>query len=116
MEGTLTPGPVEPGLRFREAFTLLGRRLEVTCEITRVGPASSIGWRSVSDGPLGFEGVFTLEPIEGGTRLTYASSTWTRGWLRLVEPLWPARLAARRRRSWRASSGTRNAERSPAPA
>lgn len=84
----LTDGPLRVGTRFRETFRLAGREIPVECEVHVLEPGRSIAWRSVSKGRLGYEGRFTIEPAPGGSRLSYAATTWTRGLLRLLEPLW----------------------------
>ena len=59
------------GATGREVYKLMGRRIETTWEITEYEPNQKVSYRSTS-GPVTYEGTWTYEPVEGGTRVTFA--------------------------------------------
>ena len=63
-----TKGPLEPGARWTEVRTFLGRRFESTLEATALEPRREFSLRVVS-GPFPFEVRHLFEAEGGGTRI-----------------------------------------------
>ncbi len=82
----LTEGPVRVGTRFKESFDLVGRRVEMICEVSDVQAGRAVSYGSVSKGSLEYQGSFVMEPREEGTTLRYSATTKTHGLLRILEP------------------------------
>lgn len=83
----ISSGPIHIGTQFKEVIKVIGRPVETICEITEFDLGKQVGFRSDSSAAIQYEGRYSFEPIQGGTRLTF--SGWTRlgGFWRLVEPL-----------------------------
>lgn len=62
-------GPVGMGTRGRGASKVMGRRFDWTVEVVEFDPPRRMVSRSV-EGKLNFTVTFTLEPADGGTRVT----------------------------------------------
>ncbi len=62
-------GGIVPGATGRESGKSLGRSFESTWEITEYEPNHRVAFRSTS-GPAEYEGVWSYESVDGGTRLT----------------------------------------------
>jgi len=90
----MTPGPIRPGSRFREAQSAGGAQIETICEVVEYDGATRYAWRSVSEGPARYGGGFTAIPIEGATELRYEGWATTTGPLADREAAW-ARQAQR---------------------
>ena len=67
-------GPAGVGQTGRLVLTFLGRRMESTWETTEYEANRVMAYKSTS-GSVGYEGRWTLEPVEGGTRYTYVLDT-----------------------------------------
>lgn len=65
----ITDGPLGKGSRIRGVDQFLGRKMEYVDEITEWEPNRRFSLRQV-EGPVPSEMHATLEPAEGGTRLT----------------------------------------------
>jgi carbon monoxide dehydrogenase subunit G len=63
------PGPVGMGTRGRGTSKIMGRRFDWTVEVVEFDPPRRMVSRSV-EGKLNFTVTFTLEPADGGTRVT----------------------------------------------
>ena len=61
-----------PGCRYRIAFSFLGRRMAFTGEITALEPEREYAFRVV-EGPVHYEGRYSLRPHPGGTELVAAA-------------------------------------------
>lgn len=86
-------GPVGVGTTYEAVVSLLGRRFEVTGEISEYDePNRKLGLRTVS-GPLRIEAVRTVEAVPGGARFTLTAEMRTGGffWL-LPDPLFAVLL------------------------
>src|SRR5207247_10204560 len=88
-----TDGPPGVGTRFLDVRKFLGRRIESTTEFTEYDPPSTLALK-VSAGPIPFRIRQTLEPTDGGTRLTVRAEGEPGGFFRLAEPI-VARAAER---------------------
>lgn len=65
----ITDGPLGKGTRIRGVDQFLGRKIESVDEITEWEPNRRLSLRSV-EAPFPNEAHISLEPVEGGTRLT----------------------------------------------
>lgn len=81
----LDDGPIGEGSRVRRTVALGGRRLRIDREIVEFEPARHASFVIVG-GPIGGGGSYTVEPVPGGTRLTYGTRHAMSGLLRLAEP------------------------------
>jgi uncharacterized protein YndB with AHSA1/START domain len=63
-----------------------GRRVPADYEITEFEPDRRIGFRAIA-GPVRPEGSYELEPLDGGTRVTFALHCSPRGAARLMTPM-----------------------------
>jgi carbon monoxide dehydrogenase subunit G len=63
-------GPVTHGETFQQAVKFLGRTFDVTFEVTELEPPRRWCVRNVG-GPVELHGCFTLEPVDGQTRLVH---------------------------------------------
>jgi hypothetical protein len=69
------------------AYTFLGRRMEATWETTECETNTLMVFKSTS-GPVSYEGRWTCEPAENGTRFTYVLDTELGGFFgTLADPL-----------------------------
>jgi len=83
----LTEGPVRVGSRFNETAKMMGRRVHTVCEITALEPDKRISFKATSDGPVEYETTYTLEDNGNATRLNISGNFRTKGFWRLLEPL-----------------------------
>jgi uncharacterized membrane protein len=83
----ISQGPVRVGTQFEESFRMMGRAVEVVCEITEHEPSRKLGWKSVSSSMIDFESRFLFDSTNGTTRLTFAGGSSLKGVWRLFEPL-----------------------------
>jgi hypothetical protein len=84
-----SPGPVGVGTTWRVSGEVQGQRLTITLETTSYEENRQFGFKTTS-GPIEAEDIFTLEPVDGGTRL------------KLVMKL-PAEIAGAARQQWEIS-------------
>jgi uncharacterized membrane protein len=82
----LTPGPIHAGSKFRETVRILGKPVEVTCEITEYVEPSVMGYKSTGAKALEFVGQFRVKPSEQGAMLHSSSTTYLKGLWKLLEP------------------------------
>jgi uncharacterized protein YndB with AHSA1/START domain len=78
--------PLGVGSVVRGRFTFLGRPFDGNLEIIAREPHRSYTTR-MTEGPFPLEARYTLEPVEGGTRLTLAIQGEPGGFFKLAEPL-----------------------------
>ena len=78
--------PLAVGHRGTEVRQFLGRRMESTYEITAYEPDTKFGFKVVS-GPIPMEGGYTLQSVEGGTRVTLAVQGEAGGFFKLAETM-----------------------------
>ena len=67
-------GPVGLGTRTRGTSTIMGKHLDWATEATEFDPPTRITYTSV-EGQISFAVTNVLEPVEGGTMLTYRVDT-----------------------------------------
>jgi uncharacterized protein YndB with AHSA1/START domain len=82
----LSPGPLGVGSRARGVGKLLGRRLDVTIEITAFEPGRRFAFKSVA-GPASSENSLTFDEVDGGTRITETVEAELAGFLGLADAL-----------------------------
>jgi hypothetical protein len=66
--GQISPGQAAVGASFRTIGHVMGRRLHRTFEVTEYETDSRFGFRSLS-GPLESHTVYSLQALQGGTRI-----------------------------------------------
>jgi uncharacterized protein YndB with AHSA1/START domain len=88
-----TDGPMDVGTRVTEVRGLLGRRMESTLEITTFEPTRRVDFKVIK-GPVPYSVRHTLEPSDGGTRISGVVEGEPGGFFKLAEPL-VARAAER---------------------
>ena len=79
-------GPHGVGSTQRSVGRLLGRKIDITIEITDWDPPKQVGFKTVS-GPLTAEGTIKLESQENGTLLTQSGQAEFGGFFRIAEGL-----------------------------
>lgn len=65
-------GEIGVGATGREVHERLGRKNEGTWEITEYEPNRKVAYKSTS-GPVEYDGVWTYETVDGGTKLSFAT-------------------------------------------
>lgn len=78
--------PIGMGARHRGAIRFLGRRIDWTSEVTSYEPNTRVVFR-VDAGSMELDESWILEPVEGGTRVTFVFEGELRGFWRLVGPI-----------------------------
>jgi len=86
-------GPMGVGTTTQTVTQFLGKRLELTFEITEHEPNRRVGFKSTS-GPIPMTGTTTYEEAEGGTKVTLELEGDVGGVFKLAEPI-VARTAQR---------------------
>lgn len=79
-------GPVGVGSRLKSVDKLMGREIESTSEVTVYDPPHKLGQKTIG-GPMPFEFTVSLEPENGGTKLTMAGKAEAGGFFKLAEGL-----------------------------
>jgi carbon monoxide dehydrogenase subunit G len=80
-------GPIEVGSTLRSTAKMLGRRIEVTMEVTENDPPHRQCVR-ITSGPIPASGCYQLEPADdGSTRFTQTFKGEVGGFFRMAEPL-----------------------------
>jgi carbon monoxide dehydrogenase subunit G len=84
--GITSDGPLEPGSALLYRGTFLGRAYESPAVCTALTENKQFATRSTS-GPFYIEIDATLEPVDGGTRVTSFYRGESRGFFKVAEPL-----------------------------
>ena len=89
---TTPEGPIGPGSIYTETRQLLGRRFDLSFEVTRFDAPlhSAIELRS---GPFRGGANYTLQPIATGTKMTLGLRVETDGFFKITEPVLRSVLA-----------------------
>ena len=82
----LTEGPMAVGTRVSESRRFLGRTIETVWEITECEPPHRSSIASVK-APFAWQGTYTLEKTEEGTRFSMRLQGNPGGFFRIAEPL-----------------------------
>ncbi len=90
-----TDAPLRVGSEIEEVFQFLGRRFDVTFEVTEHEPMTRSAVKT-SAGPVPMQGSYHFERVNGGTRFSIEGETDAHGLFKLAEPVF-ARIA---RRDW----------------
>jgi uncharacterized protein YndB with AHSA1/START domain len=86
-------GPLVQGERLREVHAApLGRRVRSTVEVAECDPPRAFALR-ILDGPLPLDGSWTLEAVDGSTRLHFVGQGALHGPMRLLDGLATRSLA-----------------------
>ncbi len=93
--------PVEVGSEIDEVLQFLGRRFDVTLQVTELEPLRRSAVRA-SSGPVPMTGSYRFERVDGSTRFSMEGETDAHGLFKLAEPVF-ARMA---RRDWEHSCQT----------
>jgi polyketide cyclase/dehydrase/lipid transport protein len=81
-----TDGPMEAGAKVRETRRFLGKRVQMTREVTAINPPRGSTFTTVS-GPVPMSGEYLLERVNGSTRLTATGELDAHGFYKLAEPV-----------------------------
>lgn len=81
-----SPGQATVGTTTRETIRVFGQQIETTGRIVALDPDRSIGFASI-DGPIPVHGHRAVEPMDGGTLLTFYLAAAPAGFYRLIAPL-----------------------------
>jgi uncharacterized membrane protein len=82
----VSAGPLVIGTEFQQVGRFLGRRVELSLQVTAYDPNQRLRLKTTS-GPIRFAGTRRFEPVTGGTRVTFTGDGETGGFFKLVEPL-----------------------------
>ena len=82
----LDEGPVAVGSEFRLLAEFLGRTNELTYRIVELEPPATVALRGENATVVSFDRI-SLEPVGGGTRITYDAELTLKGPLRIADPL-----------------------------
>jgi len=93
--------PLDVGSEIEEVAHFLGKRFEITLEVTEHEPPTRSAVRT-SSGPVRLDGSYRFERVDGGTRFSTEGEVEAHGFFRLAEPVF-ARLAGR---EWASSCET----------
>ena len=77
---------MDVGTRGRDTRRFLGRQVECDYEIVEYEPKEKIRFKSIS-GPIQFNGSYTFQSIQQGTRFTFTIEGDAGPWFTLVGPL-----------------------------
>jgi uncharacterized protein YndB with AHSA1/START domain len=80
-------GPLGLGTTYEHVIRLLGRRIEISFEVTDYEPNRALEIGRFSGPFRGAVGRRTLEPVERGTRVTFAAQGTSGLFFNLLEPL-----------------------------
>jgi hypothetical protein len=84
----LTAGPFVEGSRIELTLPMGPLKTTIQLEYSSVVPDQLVAWRTVSTGPIQWDGEYRLEPSgDGGARLSQSGRVQFRGLWRLLEPI-----------------------------
>lgn len=83
--------PVRKGTTYVWVGQALGRRAEVTSEVTEFEPNQAWAYKSIS-GPFASAARYSVEPADGGTRVTVSAEGEIGGFFKLAEPVLAAMM------------------------
>lgn len=81
--------PVRKGSTYIWVGQFLGRRMEVTSEVTEFEPNRVWAYKTIS-GPFASAARYSLEPVNGGTQVTTSAEGEVGGFFKLAEPVMAA--------------------------
>lgn len=82
----LSEGPIQVGSQLKSVDKMLGRKIESTSEVTIWEPPNRYGQKTLG-GPVPFEFTVSLEPENGGTKLTMEGQAEVGGFFKIAEGL-----------------------------
>lgn len=83
----LSEGELRPGFQFAETAKVVFWKLNTVCDVTDIKAPERFAFVAKSNGPLDYEGLFELQPVAGGTRLSVTGSARLKGIWRVLQPL-----------------------------
>ena len=81
-----TSGPTQVGTRFRQVVKLLGRRIDIDCEIAAYEPPTVYAFRG-KNGPMSMEMRFTLASEGPATEVRQVAEGQSGGAFKLADPI-----------------------------
>lgn len=87
----LSEPPVRKGTTYVWVGQALGQRMEVTSEVTEFEPNRAWAYKSIS-GPFASAARYSVEPADGGTRVTASAGGEMSGLFKLAEPVMAAMM------------------------
>jgi uncharacterized protein YndB with AHSA1/START domain len=86
LESRASPaGPLHVGSKIHSVIKFLGRRFEVTGDVTEY--VSNRNYTTKSTVPFPAEGTLSVEPVAGGTKVTIGGRAEPGGFFKLAEPI-----------------------------
>lgn len=79
-------GPTGVGTTGRDVRKFMGREVVTTWKVTEYEPNKMFAFKVIS-GPVPFQGAYTFDRVDGGTRVTITAQAEMRGLSRLFEPM-----------------------------
>ena len=79
-------GPLQKGSTHLWVGQFLGRRIEANAVVTEFEPNRKWAYKTTS-GPFASAGSYSVEPVEGGTKLTLSGEAEVGGFFKLAEPV-----------------------------
>ncbi len=79
-------GPPGVGTKINEVRRFLGREMKTTTEVIEYEANKKLAFKSTS-GPIPIQGSYNLEPVDGGTRVTFILEADVGGFFKLAEPI-----------------------------
>jgi uncharacterized protein YndB with AHSA1/START domain len=89
----LTEGPKRVGTQVQEVRRFLGVKIPMTLELTEFEPERRSSLKAVADG-IPLSGSYSLEPLDGGTKLTVTGRLEAHRLFQLAEPVF-SRMTSR---------------------
>ena len=77
-------GPTRLGTQSTDVRNVLGRKLELTSEVTEFQPNKMIRLKSIS-GPIPFKATITFERVDGGTKVNFQAEAQPTGFFKMAE-------------------------------
>jgi carbon monoxide dehydrogenase subunit G len=91
--------PSQPGAKYRQLMKPGRREFVGTHEIVATTPGRRVEWRTPpGEGPIDFSGAYSVEPADGGARVSLDTRVEAKGLMRIASPAmsWYLRRLSRR--------------------
>lgn len=85
LEAKASEMPLHKGSTVMLVLKFLGRRIETTLEVTQLEVNKTFSVRATR--PFPFDVTYTVEPVDGGTRVREVAEGETRGFFKLADPI-----------------------------
>jgi carbon monoxide dehydrogenase subunit G len=83
----LTEGPVRIGYQYQQMAKVGPWKMLISSAVTDMKANERFAFTAKSDGPVDYEGMFELQPVAGGTKLSISCSARLKGVWRLLQPM-----------------------------